>query len=101
LTWAAGERANRIAIEGPRGKLGLDGGRVTLAGAAGEQSWSLPSIAEGSHHPEWFGGVLSEFLGEIADPERRGRNLTEAAFCADALALARESSRLGGKSLPL
>ncbi|MGH9399822.1 MAG: Gfo/Idh/MocA family protein [Thermoanaerobaculia bacterium] len=101
LTWAAGERANRIAIEGTLGKLRLDGGRVTLAGAAGKQSWSLPSIAEGSHHPEWFGGVLLEFLGEIADPGMRGRNLTEAAFCADALEQARESSRLGGKSLPL
>lgn len=100
LTWAAGERANRAEIEGTRGRLRLEGGRITLAAGGQERGWDFPSIAEGSHHPEWFGGVAAEFLGEIADPSRRGRNLAEAAFCAAALALSRESSRLGGQDLP-
>lgn len=101
LTWAAGERSNRVVLEGSRGSLGLNGGRVTLSTPGGDRSIDLPSIAEGSHHPEWFGGVLRDFFEEIAEPSRRGRNLTEAAFCSAAVALAQESSRLGGKALPL
>jgi predicted dehydrogenase len=98
LTWAAAERANRIELEGTRGLLRLDGGRLSLGTGmtAPEQEWSLPSLAEGSHHPDWFDGVISGFLGEIADPRKRGQNLGEATLCANVLALARDSSRRGG-----
>lgn len=61
----------------------------------------LPSLAEGSHHPDWFGGVIAEFLGEIDEPKTRGRNLAEASFCVNVLALAKESHRLGGEPLPI
>jgi predicted dehydrogenase len=101
LTWAADERANRIRIEGTRGALRLEDGRVTLSAGAADSTWDLPSIADGSHHPQWFGGVLEDFLGEIVDPSRRGRNLDEAAFCAAALSLSQESSRLGGETLAM
>lgn len=104
LTWAAEERANRVVIEGDRGALRLDGGRLAFApkgaGAAAE-IWDLPSIAEGSHHPEWFAGVVEEFLAEAREPARRGQNLEEAALCATLLALARESDRQGGAALPV
>lgn len=101
LTWAATERANRVAFEGTRGRLALDGGRVTLDAGGAPRSWSLPSVAEGRHHPEWFGGVLEDFFAEVADPGRRGHNLDEAAFCATVLALAVESSRRNGEALSL
>ena len=101
LTWAARERVNRVGIEGTRGRLELSGGRVTLASGGADRVWDLPSIAEGSHHPEWFGGVLEDFLAEISDPARRGGNLEEAVLCAAVLALSRESSRRGGEALPL
>jgi predicted dehydrogenase len=97
LTWAADERANRVEIEGTRGALRLDGGRVSLdpgqSGAA--QSWELPSIAAGSHHPEWFRGVIDAFFAEIKSTTARGRSLDEAALCVMLVSLAQESSRLG------
>ena len=69
LTWADPERANRAEITGTQGVLRLDGGRLTLFEADGKQrkdEWSLPSLSEGSHHPDWFAGVIAEF-------PRRGR----------------------------
>jgi predicted dehydrogenase len=102
LTWAADERANRIEISGTRGRLTLDGGRLALGDADGARTleeWTFPSLTEGSHHPDWFGGVISEFLGEIESPRARGHNLAEAALCANLLALAKESGRRGGEPL--
>ena len=102
LTWAAEERRNRVEIEGERGRLLLDGGRLELSGRdAAPQTWNLPSIAEGSHHPDWFQGVVEEFLREVRDPSARGRNLEEAALCATLLDLARESSARDGARLPV
>jgi len=96
LTWAAEERANRIVIEGTRGRITLDGGRVRLLAGPVPQDFELASIAEGSHHPEWFGGVVEDFLSEVADPARRGAGLAEASFCALVMALSAESERRGG-----
>jgi predicted dehydrogenase len=102
LTWAAEERRNRVRIEGDAGSLTLDGGRLELsADGATPIGWELPSLAEGSHHPDWFRGVVDEFLQEVRDPAVRGRNLAEADLCARLLALAKESSRRGGASLPV
>ena len=104
LTWAAAERANRVEVWGTGGRLSADGGSLSLSDAEGARrldEWSFPSLAEGSHHPDWFAGVIAEFLGEIAEPKTRGRNLAEASFCANVLALAKESSRLGGQPLPI
>jgi len=102
LTWAADERANRIELAGTRGRLRLDGGRLTLYDVDGEgmlEEWTFASLTEGSHHPDWFGGVVGEFLGEIESPRDRGHNLAEAALCANVVALARESNRRGGEPL--
>jgi predicted dehydrogenase len=101
LTWAAPERGNRIEIEGERGALSLDGGRLELLQEGSPRVWNLSSIAEGSHHPEWFRGVAEEFLKEIREPAVRGRNLEEAALCSTLLALAQESSRQGGVTIPV
>ena len=102
LTWSADLRANRVELEGTRGLLRLDGARLTLEreGAAPEH-WDVPPLTEGSHHPDWFAGVIEEFFGEIDDPRRRGRNLAEAALCIQLLALARESSRRSGGPIGL
>jgi predicted dehydrogenase len=102
LTWAAEERANRVELSGTRGKLKLDGGRLTLLDVDGSkpiEEWTFPSLAESSRHPDWFGGVITEFLAEIESPRARGHNLAEAALCANVLALARESDRRGGEPL--
>ena len=104
LTWAAAERSNRVSIEGTEGALLLDGGRLELRSKSGKQArgaWDFPSLAEGSHHPEWFAGVLEDFLAEIQNPSARGRNLAEASLCLELLCLAQESSRRGGRALPV
>jgi predicted dehydrogenase len=97
LTWAADERANRIVIEGTRGRVTLDGGHVRLVAGAAPREFDLASIAEGSHHPEWFGGVVEDFLSEVTDPARRGSGLAEASFCASVMALSAESQRRAGQ----
>jgi predicted dehydrogenase len=102
LTWAADERANRAEIEGTRGRIRIDAGRLGLYGTSGSdpiEQWTFPALTEGSHHPDWFGGVIREFLDEIGTPALRGRNLAEASLCAHVLSLARESSRRGGEPL--
>jgi len=104
LTWADPERANRAEITGTRGVLRLDGGKLALfepGGARRKEEWSVPSLADGSHHPDWFSGVIEGFLDEVADAKWRGRNLAEATLCANVLALARESNRQGGVPLPV
>ena len=102
LTWAADERANRMELSGTRGKLFLDGGRLALKDEDGVRTleeWNFPSLTDGSQHPDWFGGVIVEFLGEIESPRSRGHNLAEAALCANVLALAQESNRRGGEPM--
>jgi len=61
----------------------------------------MPSLAEGSHHPDWFGGVAREFLREVREPAARGENLEAAALCARILAVSQESNRRGGQMLPV
>ena len=103
LTWAADERANRAEIHGADARLSLDGGRLALSAPGGGdalEEWTFPPLTDGSHHSDWFGGVVREFLEEIAEPSRRGRNLIEATLCAHVLSLAKESSRRGGEPLP-
>jgi len=95
LTWAADERANRVEIEGTQGTLRLEGGRVSLETDGAPQLWELPSLAAGSHHPEWFRGVIESFFGEVESTAARGRSLDEAALCVTLVSLAQESSRLG------
>jgi predicted dehydrogenase len=104
LTWADKERANRAEIFGTGGVLRLDGGRLELFdvdGTTAIEQWSVPSVAEGSHHPEWFAGVIDGFFDEVRDEKWRGRNLAEATLCANVMALARESSRQGGVPLAI
>jgi predicted dehydrogenase len=103
LTWAADERANRASAVGAAGALSVDGStlKLTTPGRAEPIVREFPdSLADGSHHPDWFAGVAAEFLSEIRDPARRGRTLAEASTCLDLIALARDSSLRGGSAVP-
>jgi predicted dehydrogenase len=81
LTWAADERANRIAIEGPRGSISVSGAAVVLETDEGSQAFDCPpALSEGSHHPDRFGGVRDDFLAAIKD--QGADNLDEAILCA-------------------
>ena len=100
LTWAAEERAHTIEIDGDQGEIRVVGDSVVLKSNAQEQRWSCPpSLSEGSHHPDWFGGVAADFVTAAAGGSRG--NLDEAILCARLIDAARQSSAAGGVRLSL
>jgi predicted dehydrogenase len=100
LTWAADERANTIEVDGANGEIRVAGDVVTLKSNARERRWTCPpSLSEGSHHPDWFGGVAADFL-TAATGEAKS-NLDEAVLCAALIDAAQRSSAAGGARLAL
>jgi predicted dehydrogenase len=95
LTWAATERANAIEIDGDQGEIRVAGDTVILKSNGREFRWSCPpSLSEGSHHPDWFGGVVADFLA--AATGRAASNLDQAILCAQVIDAAQRSSVAGG-----
>jgi predicted dehydrogenase len=100
LTWAADERSNAIEIDGEDGRISVVDDTVVVRSNAQERRWSCPpSLSEGSHHPDWFGGVAADFLA--AATGRGAGNLEEALLCAAAIDAAQRSSGAGGAWLAL
>ena len=100
LTWAADERSNGIEIDGEAGEIRVVGDAVVLKSNVQEQRWSCPpSLSEGSHHPDWFGGVASDFLA-AATRGAKG-NLEQAILCAQTIDAAQRSSAAGGVRMAL
>jgi predicted dehydrogenase len=100
LTWAADERSNRIDIEGDKGTINVAGDRVVFRSGSTEQCWSCPpALSEGSHHPDWFVGIVEEF-GNAVVAGGKG-NLEEALLCARLIDLAQRSGAAGGARLSL
>jgi predicted dehydrogenase len=100
LTWAGDTRRTCWQVQGTEGTLTLadDGGE--LVRGAERRALTFPSsLSEGSHHPDWFGAVIDDFVAEIEDPARRGRNLAEAERCLLLTALAYDSGAQGGRTL--
>jgi predicted dehydrogenase len=95
LTWAADQRSNTIEIEGEDGDIRVVGDAVILTSSSQEQRWSCPpSLSEGSHHPDWFGGVAADFLA--AAMGRAKSNLDQAILCSQVIDAAQQSSAAGG-----
>ncbi len=103
MTWRAGERRNLGRLSGEAGEIVMADDRLVLAPLnRPEETRIFPArVSAGSHHPDWMGGVLHEFLDEIADPGRRGRNLSEAELCARLIRLTYLSHREGGSWVDL
>ena len=100
LTWAADERSNAIEIDGDQGEIRVVGDAVILKTNFCERRWSCPpALSEGSHHPDWFGGVAADFLS-AATGEAKG-NLDEAILCARLIDAAQRSSAEGGVRVAL
>ena len=100
LTWAADERANRIEVEGEKGRIQVDGGRIVLKGPSGVHNLAdAQSLSEGSHHPDWFAGVAKDFCNAVAG--RTAGNLDDAVICARLIELAKKSSASGNARMPL
>jgi predicted dehydrogenase len=100
LTWAGEARHTCWQVQGSEGTLTLadDRGELVRGGARHELAFAR-SLSEGSHHPDWFGAVIDDFVAEIEDPARRGRNLAEAERCLLLTALAYESAAQDGRPL--
>lgn len=54
------------------------------------------SLSEGSHHADWFPGVIDSFAAAIADPAAAAAGLREAAWCVALLDAAYASAAGGG-----
>lgn len=82
FTWAGRERNNTIVVKGEQGELSCLDDRIIVE--AGPDSYNVrfdQGLSKGSHHPEWYSGVLREFINEINDPAHFGKNFKEAASC--------------------
>jgi predicted dehydrogenase len=105
LTWAADERRISAELLGSRGVIHVEDSVVVLreSGPRGdERRWTFSTaLSDGSHHPDWFGGVAGEFVAGVGEKALRWNNLTEASLCVELLAAAQESSRQGGAWLPI
>jgi predicted dehydrogenase len=100
LTWAADERSNTIDIGGEQGEIHVSGDAVLLKSNDHERRWSCPpSLSEGSHHPDWFGGVASDFVAAARGAAKS--NQDEALLCARLIDAAQRSSAAGGVRLTL
>jgi predicted dehydrogenase len=98
LTWAADERSNAIEIDGDQGEIRVIGDAVALKSNSRERRWSCPpSLSEGSHHPDWFGGVAADFLAAATGGGKS--NLDEAVLCARLIDAAQRSSAAGSVRL--
>ena len=95
LTWAASERSNHIEIEGAQGRISAVGDSVVVASKSNERRFHCPpSLAVGSHHPDWFDAVAADFLA-AARAGGEG-NLAEAMLCSSLIDLAQRSSAANG-----
>jgi len=102
LTWAGAARHTRWQARGTDGTLTFADDRGALQRGAVRRELSFArSLSAGSHHPDWFGAVLDDFVAEIDDPARRGANLAEAERCVLLTALAYESAAQGGRTLAI
>ena len=64
LTWTTRISAsNHIEIDCERGNIRVVDDNVVVTSNSQERRWSCPpSLSEGSHSPDWFGGVAADFL---------------------------------------
>lgn len=97
LTWSGGRRRSRWRIDGDLGSIEIadDQLRLHRTGSDAELGTFGESLSAGSHHPDWFDGVIEDFFGEIDARRPRGENLREAALCLTLIATAYESAAAG------
>jgi predicted dehydrogenase len=102
LTWAAEERRTRWRLVGTDGELLVDDDRLLLRGKHGVSMQPLSTaLSAGSHHPDWFAGVIDSFRRELDDPAVRGANQSEAEWCLMMLSRAYASGAQGARILDI
>jgi predicted dehydrogenase len=103
LTWAANVRENRVELRGTSGTITLQGDTVVLTRSESREPrrWTCSPLSDGSYHPDWFEGVVAEFLAAVLGRAPSRSNLDEASMCVAIESTARESSRRGGRALAI
>lgn len=100
LTWAAERRWTRWTVTGERGRVVIDDDTVDVdAGGERRLQKLSPGLSAGSHHADWFPGVIESFRREIDEPSVRGANRIEAEWCLALLDRAYASAAAGGGPL--
>lgn len=100
LTWAASERRTRWRLVGDDGHLLVDDDQLVMQGKRAQHSEQLATaLSAGSHHPEWFAGVVESFSHELDEPSARGVNQAEAEWCLMMLNLAYASGAQDSRPL--
>jgi len=100
LTWAANERRTTWRLSGDDGELRIDDDRLVVQGKESRYACQLTTaLSSGSHHPEWFSGVIQDFRRELDDPAVRGRNQAEAELCLLMLSVAYASAARDSEQL--
>ncbi len=96
FTWAGAERNNTISITGKEGRIHVMDDAILVENDRGSRQIVFPEgLSAGSHHPDWYGEVVQEFLHEMNDPGTAGNNFQEAACCFNLLDHCRQSSISG------
>ncbi len=96
FTWAGDRRRNRVIIEGQRGVLTANDDVIVLTRDGQSRRYRFSeALSQGSHHPEWYGFIVDEFVGEVRSGNVPGRNLAEAAWCLALLDACRRAHRSG------
>lgn len=102
LTWAASARRTAWTLIGERGQLRIEDDRFELVVDGRSDSGRMSmSLSQGSHHPEWFPGVISSFAAELGQPPEERRARAEAEECLSLLEHAYRSARAGGGVIDL
>lgn len=95
FTWAGDKRDNTIVIKGTDGTLRCLDDCIKVDSK--KDSFNIQfaeGLSKGSHHPEWYYGVLREFIDEVTDPGRFGRNFKEASSCLTILEGCKKANEL-------
>ena len=102
LTWAASERRTSWHLVGEDGDLLIEDDRMVMQGKHVQHSRRLSTaLSTGSHHPEWFSGVIDAFRDELDDPDTRGANQAEAEWCLMMLDLAYASDAQNSRPIDI
>lgn len=95
LTWAAGQRANSVAIAGTEGNLMYDGSRMTVSTAAGTEEVPMPDVSDKNQYISWYESLFREFLTRIDTGNHSTDLLEEAGHVMKMLHLSTVSSEKG------
>lgn len=101
LTWAASERHTRWQLVGRDGELTIDDDRLVLHGRTEHTRRLTTALSAGSHHPDWFSGVITEFGRALDDPTGQAANRAEAELCVLMLNLAYASGAQQSRTLDI